>query len=225
MDAFQGFSEETISFLWGIRFNNNRQWFLDHKKDYVNYLYEPLKALAARMEARMADEFPALGLRAKTARIYRDVRRIHHGGPYKEHLWFVLIAREEGWSSTPAFYFEVMPEGYEFGMGYYQMTPATLEQYRRRILREPKPLETLARRLNRQDRFRLEGEDYKRSKGEVGPLLKPWFNKRQIEISAAFPPDERFTSPELEEDVMEAFRFLVPYYRYFKSLDLEPPIQ
>ena len=27
---FQGFSPETIDFLWGIRMNNNRDWFLEH---------------------------------------------------------------------------------------------------------------------------------------------------------------------------------------------------
>jgi uncharacterized protein (DUF2461 family) len=25
--------------------NNNREWFTEHKKDYVQYLYEPMKAL------------------------------------------------------------------------------------------------------------------------------------------------------------------------------------
>ena len=42
---FQGFTPETIDFLWGIRMNNNREWFLEHKQDYANYLYEPMKAL------------------------------------------------------------------------------------------------------------------------------------------------------------------------------------
>ena len=41
---FQGFSPETVDFLWGIRLNNNREWFLDHKKQYPETLYEPMKA-------------------------------------------------------------------------------------------------------------------------------------------------------------------------------------
>ena len=43
---FQGFSPETIDFLWGIRFNNNRDWFTLHKQEYQATLYEPMKALA-----------------------------------------------------------------------------------------------------------------------------------------------------------------------------------
>ena len=42
---FEGFSPETVDFLWGIRMNNNRSWFMENKKQYVSTLYEPMKAL------------------------------------------------------------------------------------------------------------------------------------------------------------------------------------
>ena len=47
---FTGFTPETIDFLWGIRMNNNREWFQEHKKQYVDTLYEPMKALAKELE-------------------------------------------------------------------------------------------------------------------------------------------------------------------------------
>ena len=31
---FQGYSQEAVDFMWGIRFNNERGWFLAHKDDY-----------------------------------------------------------------------------------------------------------------------------------------------------------------------------------------------
>ena len=42
---FEGFTPETVDFLWGIRMNNNRDWFLEHKKQYTSTLYEPMKEL------------------------------------------------------------------------------------------------------------------------------------------------------------------------------------
>ena len=42
---FQGFTQETVDFMWGIRFNNERGWFLEHKEDYQKHLLEPVKAL------------------------------------------------------------------------------------------------------------------------------------------------------------------------------------
>ena len=31
---FQGYTQETVDFMWGIRFNNERGWFLEHKQQY-----------------------------------------------------------------------------------------------------------------------------------------------------------------------------------------------
>ena len=219
---FQGFTDETIGFLWGIRMNNSREWFADHKKDYQKHLYEPMKALSAEVSEEMREECRAYGLAPTVARIYRDARRIHGKGPYKESLWFVLQKPAEDWTSTPAFYFEVMPTGYEYGMGFYASRPIQMEVYRRRILRDPGELEALARRLNGQETFVLVGDEYKRSKGEVSELLKPWFNRKSLALIATRKPDGLLLSPELKDTLVEAFRWLLPYYGYLRRLEQEP---
>lgn len=221
---FQGFSEQTIDFLWGIRFNNHREWFLEHKQDYLDYVYEPLKALGGELMETISERYPDEGLQLKVTRIYRDVRRVKYGGLYKDHLWLGIRVPSEEWTARPSFYFEISPEGYEYGMGYYCARPVQMEQYRRHILRDPQPLEQLARRLEKQDLFRLEGEEYKRPKGECSPVLKPWFNRKSITLCTFKAPDARMLSPELVGDVLEGFEWLMPYYHYFKALELEPPV-
>ena len=42
---FQGFSKETVDFMWGIRFNNERSWFEAHKDEYKTCLETPMKEL------------------------------------------------------------------------------------------------------------------------------------------------------------------------------------
>ena len=42
---FQGYRQETLDFLWGIRFNNDRTWFQAHKEEYLRCLYEHTAAL------------------------------------------------------------------------------------------------------------------------------------------------------------------------------------
>ena len=44
---FEGFRDETMQFLWGVRLNNERSWFLEHKTLYEEFLYRPLKELGA----------------------------------------------------------------------------------------------------------------------------------------------------------------------------------
>ena len=48
---FQGYYPETMDFLWGIRLNNDRTWFMEHKSEYQKYLYEPTKFLSQEMFA------------------------------------------------------------------------------------------------------------------------------------------------------------------------------
>jgi uncharacterized protein (DUF2461 family) len=42
---FQGFSEKTVRFLWGIRFNNERSWFEAHRDEYREVLEGPCAPL------------------------------------------------------------------------------------------------------------------------------------------------------------------------------------
>lgn len=222
---FQGFTDETIQFMWGIRFNNRRDWFLQHKPVYLSSFYEPMKELAAEVQQKMLQKYPKLELNVKVTRIYRDARRVKYGGLYKDHLWLVLHAPREGsWTPEPAFYFEARPEEYEIGMGYWCPKPSYMEKYRRKVLREPAKLEKLARRLNHQKQFVLEGDEYRRPKGEVSDLLKPWFNRKSIGLSCAKPYDEGspFFGPELVDEIVDAFCWLMPFYRYFKEIELEP---
>ena len=39
---FTGFTNETVDFMWGIRFNNERNWFEAHKEAYLKHFYQPM---------------------------------------------------------------------------------------------------------------------------------------------------------------------------------------
>lgn len=137
---FQGFSNETIDFMWGIRFNNEKGWFEAHKAEYLQYFYEPMKSLSREVYAAMCEAYPDLGLISKVSRIYRDARRLHGRGPYKDRLWMSIEQPVEEWTSHPVFWFELAPEGYSFGMGYYSARPLTMAKFRARLDRDPRPL-------------------------------------------------------------------------------------
>ncbi len=49
---FQGFSQGAIDFLWGIRFNNERGWFLAHKEEFLTLVDAPMRELAAQPTRR-----------------------------------------------------------------------------------------------------------------------------------------------------------------------------
>ena len=217
---FNGFTRETSDFLWDLAFHNERPWFQEHKEQFLRVLKEPFDAMGRETLALMEARFPEEPWQLHISRIYRDARRLFGRGPYKDHLWLTIWSGADRHDS-PAFWFEVAASGYNYGTGFYAATAAEMENYRKYIDTHPEQMKKLARALNRQDVFQLTGPDYKRPKGDVGELLNPWYNKRWLSIEADFDFEGDIFSSELPKIVADAFTFLMPYYRLFRSFRQE----
>ena len=88
---------------------------------------------------------------------------------------------------------------------------------RRDIDQNPKRLEKLVRRMQKDGRFSVQGTDYARKKGETTKLLADWYNKKDISVGRYNPADETLFTPELVDILVDGYTFLEPYYQYFKS--------
>lgn len=215
---FQGFSEASHDFLWGIRFNNEKPWFEAHKQDYVDHVQTPLRELGREVYEGFLARHPDLPVMLRVCRIYRDARRLYGRGPYKSNLWFSLRGNGENWAELPAFWFGIRPESYGFGLGIYNPKPAFMARFRQEIDQHPAEMEKLALRLTQQDTFFLQGEEYKRRKGEPPAPLDQWYNRKMVDLCCYREVDQRLYSPELAQEVLEGFEWLLPYYHYFSNL-------
>lgn len=219
---FQGYTQGAIDFLWGLKLNNERTWFQAHKEEFLTQVDQPTRELAAQLAREMAEAFPKLGLELKVSRIYRDARRLFGRGPYKDHLWFSLRRPGERDSAIPCFWFEVAADRYGYGMGCWNMPPVTMAKLRAQIDRDPAPVEKLARSVKRRGEFQMEGQAYKRPKGDPGPLLYPWYNSRQIGFTCEHNCEGPFFGPELAGQVLEGWKSLVPQYKFLCALAAAP---
>lgn len=221
---FQGFTPESVAFLWGIRFNNERPWFEEHKQQYIDLIRDPLRELGVEVQQEVARRHPKRQFNLHISRIYRDARRLHGRGPYKDHMWMVLHlpAQDTNGSTAPAFYFEIAPECYSIGMGYYSATPMTMAKLRARMDQDPKPMEKLARRLNGQTDYVLEGDRYRRAKREAGDALDAWYNRKNIAISWDSPCEGSLFEAGLVQEIADGVDFLMPFFDYFSTLDKDP---
>lgn len=219
---FRGFNENTIDFMWNLRLNNEKSWFEAHRDEYASVLAQPMKELAEDVYSGFSEKHPKSGLALHISRIYRDARHLHGQGPYKDHLWFTLRRAGESWTEKPAFWFELAPENWSYGLGYYSARPLTMAKHRARIDKDPAPLEKLMRSLSRSDELTLEGECYARPKGDPGPLLREWYNMKNFSLIHERPLTEELFSPKLTEKLIGGFEFLLPFYDYFITLDDDP---
>ena len=219
---FQGFSQETVDFLWGIRFNNEKSWFEAHKSQYQACLLAPMRELGAQVQERILDRFPKSGLNLKISRIYRDARRLFGRGPYKDHLWLSLFRWGSESGGYPVFWFELTPDGWSYGMGFWDAQAVTMMKHRSRIDRDPKPLLTLHNKLEKQKEFVLDGPEYSRPKPCAEPRLGSWYNKKSLSIGHEEELTEFLYDPTLADRLVEGFSFLMPYYDYFSTLWADP---
>ncbi len=220
---FTGFSDKTIDFLWGIRFNNEKTWFEEHKETYQNDLYRPMQELAEEMLEFLDGKRPKAGLVRRVTRIYRDARRNYGGrGPYKDELWFSVEQPTEDWVDKPSFIFFLTADRWGYGLGDYT-PPSSMAKLRARMARDPKPMEKLTRSLQRQSEFALDLPQYKKPRGAApSKLLEPWYQARTFDVFHYGDPGEEIFSRELVERLKEGYTYLLPWFDYFSTLAGDP---
>lgn len=214
---FQGFSPKTVDFLWGLRLNNNRDWFLAHKSEYQNYLYEPMKLLAQDVFGAFQD---VPNMDYKLSRIYKDAR-MHPVVPYKESLW--LVMRPEGciWSEQPSLYFEIRPEGYHYGFILWSPKSAVMERYRRLLAAHPEEYPALVKQVESDTGILLDGDEYVRKNPCPHVILEPYFNRKNIRFVTGGEPGEEMFSSQLADRVIDTLQKCYPLYAYCLKFSLD----
>ena len=211
---FTGYSPETVDFLWGIRMNNNREWFLEHKKDYVNYLYEPTKALGKELFQPFIDKSGEL---LKVSRIYRDAR-LHHPLPYKESLWICIRQDVEWWGENPCLYFEINPDEIHYGFFIWRPRPAVMKQFRRDIAANPSEFLAMIETVERDTGMTITAKEYKHPEKCENPDLERFYLwKEQIGCTIHEPFSEAVFGPQLADRVSDLFTKLTPLYDFFNQ--------
>lgn len=209
---FHGFTPETVDFLWGIRMNNNREWFAEHKQQYVTTLYEPMKELAQLLFVPYAD---TPGNIMKVSRIYRDAR-LHHPLPYKESLWCCIRRDGDYWLERPCVFFEINPDRIAYGFAVLRPKTAYMENFRREITNRPEAFLNLMEKTRQATGMEVSAVCYKRAKETEDLRLKPFFAwKEGIECICNEPVSQEMFGPTLAERVLDLFEKVQPVYDYF----------
>ena len=214
---FTGFSPETIDFLWGIRMNNNRDWFLEHKKQYVDTLYEPMKQLGAQLFQPFLERSGDI---LKVSRIYRDAW-LHHPDPYKESLWISIRRDGEWWAENPTLFFEITPEGVNYGFSLWRPKTAAMENFRARITAQPEEFLKTLHQVQDAVGMAVTAQCYKRPKEAPRAELQPFFAwKSDIGLIVHEDVGESIFGPALADRVQAFLEKLIPLYDYFNFITL-----
>jgi len=183
-----------------------------------------MKELARDVFEKMSADYTKHGFAHKVSRIYKDARRVRDGEPYRYNMWFSIEKPSEEWTATPVFWFEIFPEKWRYGLGYYQAKANTMAKFRARIDRNTSAFEKLITPLTKQNEFALEGDEYKRAKTAPSPITQDWYNKKSLILVHQQENGEELFSSKLVERLTSGYKFLMPFYDYFITLDSDPDL-
>ena len=134
--SFNGFGNDTFSFLQELRDNNNREWFADNRSRYDEHFLAPAFALVNALEDVARKLSPPHKAEARingsVRRINRDVRFSKDKSPYSARMHLVFWTGDHP-NRSAATHFVLHPEGIGYGVGQWGLTPDQLDIYRRQI--------------------------------------------------------------------------------------------
>lgn len=128
-------TKETIQFLEDLKFNNNRDWFLENKNRYELFKKD-YQQLVADLLAVMKPLDPALEMlevKNCTFRINRDIRFSKDKTPYKTHLGVWMPCGRVKGQNRPGYYIHLDPKEAFIAGGLYAPEATELKKIRKEI--------------------------------------------------------------------------------------------
>jgi uncharacterized protein (DUF2461 family) len=153
------------------------------------------------------------------SRIFRDTRFSRDGSLFRDRMWLVFKRPIKDWKDAPGYFFELAPDRYRFGMGYYMASRATMDRFRRRIDADPGAFLDLLTYRRKRPRFELAGDKYRNPLASHHvPEIQDWYQRKSFYLSCARTLDDTLFSPRLVRDLACGFRNLAPLYRFLIEL-------
>lgn len=220
---FQGFPQIGLEFFMAIRFNNNREFFLQNHGWYEEGVRTPARLLAAALGETVRDIDPELETRPEkvVSRINRDVRFSNDKSPYRDYIWIAFRKPGADRSTTMGMYFDISDSGASYGMGFYNENRPLMNALRRRILTES---ERVTEAVNSAlDEFTLHANAFRRMAipSEVPEELKAWYALKGFYVEKEINDFDLIRSPALADEIVRGYLHLKPLYRYIASLTPE----
>jgi uncharacterized protein (TIGR02453 family) len=217
---FSGFPQETIDFFLQLRENNNKQWFHEHREEYLKYIQQPLKDLVGEMGPMMLSIDSQLDITPRRAisRINRDIRYTRDKSPYRANMWISFKRLSLDWKVQPVYFFEIFPEYYRYGMGYYNVPKEVMDKIRSMINERKQKFMKIHRLYKGQDAFTMEGIQYKRIiNKELPEDLNDWYQRKELYF-VCNRMDDLVYKPELIDVMYNDFKLIEPIYHFLMDL-------
>lgn len=210
------FTPETLEFLAENCWQSSRDWFYEHRNEYLKFVRNPLIELSDFLAPTVEEIDTQLitDPRVTIARINRDLRFAKGGSIYRDMLWVSFRRDRQEFQAWPELYFILSPKESFYGCGYYQTKAPVMAQIRKMVIEDhPKYLKAKAV-LESNKNIILEGDMFKRSKyKDHSEEKRQWLDRKNLSFSI-YPSGDVLFSEVLGEKIKEAFEKMALIYEF-----------
>jgi uncharacterized protein (TIGR02453 family) len=220
-NTFSGFTHDTLRFLNELNLNNNKIWFEQNKERYKSVVVTPFIKLGESLIETMNKIDPELELRPDKiiSRIYRDVRFSQDKSPYRSNVWISYKRPLKEWAEAPVFFFELTPDSYRYGMGFYSAGKSTMDLFRIEMNRRTDEFLKIASAIARDKIFTVEGETYKRKiENKLPEKLQEWYQKKNLYLMTEHDIGKELFNGDIAATLESDFKSLEKLYKFLWSI-------
>jgi uncharacterized protein (TIGR02453 family) len=221
---FEGFPESGLQFLAGLSQNNNREWFNEHKAQYLEYIVEPSKEFIMSVGEQLQFITPHIQYDTRTngqgslMRIYRDIRFSPDKTPYKTWVGIRFWEGSGKAKDNPGYFLWFDHTGAGLHAGMHGFSKALLEAYRKAVVDSDlgPELEKAISDVKAAGEFEVGGEHYKRvPRGyDKDHPRADLLRYNALGVSSPRIQPELLTSPALVENTLSYFEKMAPVQRW-----------
>ena len=210
---------KTIEFLTENKKRNSKEWFDLHKDQYQQDVVSPLVELVRELTPFMISIDPHIVCDPKVgrtvSRIHRDIRFSKDKSLYREDAWISFSRDKKQFPAYPQFFFMLTPQRYVYGCGYFVASPDSMKRIRSLILSGDPKFQEALNEIDRQNTFKLEGEEYKKNQFLSAPKeLWPWLNRKNFCLEHASEDFSRLFSADFSIHLQQELRKLSSLYTF-----------
>jgi len=224
--TFSGFTDETFNFMNELLLNNNRPWFEANRERYKTFVQAPFIELGRSLIEPMRKIDPQFELRPEKiiSRVNRDVRFSRDKSPYRSNVWISYKRPQKEWMEAPAFFFELMPDSYRYGMGFYSAGKSTMDLFRNEMTDRLDEFAKIASSIKKKGIYSVGGDLYKRRLENTLPeSMQEWYQRKNLYLMRTSEAGKELFSGEIASILADGFRSLEALYKFLWSIKLNNP--
>ena len=220
---YSGISKDTLMLLEMNRFNNNKPFYEEHKKELNEGSRKQLGALTLDLADELYDiDENMLVDPKKVSRIRRDTRFTKDKTLYRANLWTIWHRPIEEGEMAPGMWCEVGPGFADNGVGFWRGTPSFMEFFRKDLLENPQPfLEAFVPLV--EAGYGFSPNRYKRDKPgteKMPEVLKAVYNQKELYFAKSAPNPSIIEGTEFVDYMKEQLKIIKKMYHYLDALYL-----